>query len=122
VAGDAKRQWRRPPGPELVVVSVDAQLLGQGLRWAAAPAGGPFPHVYAPLPLSAVVAVHRIADASLEDKVLPPGVGRARVTRHSASCHSAAMSALVDASHCPTLPRNGRFCRGCYVGAIRVVR
>jgi uncharacterized protein (DUF952 family) len=57
--------------PMLVVVAVDAQALGESVRWEAAPDGGPFPHVYAPLPLSAVAGVHRIAGALSVDAVLP---------------------------------------------------
>jgi uncharacterized protein (DUF952 family) len=57
--------------PALVVVAVDAQVLGESLRWEAAPNGGPFPHVYAHLPLGAVVSVHRIGDVSSVDVVLP---------------------------------------------------
>lgn len=57
--------------PALVVVALDTQMLGESVRWEQAPDGGPFPHVYAALPLSAVVAVHRIAGASSVDEVLP---------------------------------------------------
>nr|WP_240942106.1 DUF952 domain-containing protein [Planosporangium thailandense] len=57
--------------PALVVVSLDAGVLDEWLRWEPAPNGGLFPHVYASLPLSAVVAVHHIAGASQVDSVLP---------------------------------------------------
>ena len=56
---------------ELVVLAVDGQVLGEWLRWETSGHGGPFPHVYAPLPRAAVVAVHRIADASSVDEVVP---------------------------------------------------
>jgi uncharacterized protein (DUF952 family) len=57
--------------PALVVIALDTQVLGEPVRWEEAPNGGLFPHVYAALPLSAVVAVHRIAGASSVDEVLP---------------------------------------------------
>jgi uncharacterized protein (DUF952 family) len=58
-------------GTALVVVALDAQLVAESLRWETAPNGGPFPHVYASLPLSAVVAVHEVPTASLVDTLLP---------------------------------------------------
>ena len=58
--------------PALVVVALDTQVLGESVRWEEAVNGGLFPHVYAALPLSAVVAVHRIGGASSVDEVLPP--------------------------------------------------
>ncbi|MET7880106.1 DUF952 domain-containing protein [Micromonospora profundi] len=57
----------------LVVVALDTQLLGEPVRWEDAPNGGPFPHVYSALPLSAVVAVYRVAEASSVDGALPQG-------------------------------------------------
>ena len=57
--------------PALVVLALDVQMLGEWLRWEVGYNGGPYPHVYAPLPLSAVAAVHRIAGASSVDEVLP---------------------------------------------------
>ncbi len=59
------------PEPALVVVTLDAQMVGGSLRWESARDGSPFPHVYAPLPLSAVVAVHRLDGAASVDDVLP---------------------------------------------------
>ena len=44
--------------PDLVLVEADAAALGGALKWEAASGGkrpGLFPHLYAPLPLSAVV-------------------------------------------------------------------
>lgn len=58
--------------PELVVVAVDADPLGDAVRWERAPDGGIFPHVYASLPLDAVTAVHRVAGAPAVAAALPP--------------------------------------------------
>jgi uncharacterized protein (DUF952 family) len=57
--------------PALVVVAIDDEVLGDAVRWEPVPDGGVFPHVYAPVPLDAVVAVHRVAGASLLDENLP---------------------------------------------------
>jgi uncharacterized protein (DUF952 family) len=46
--------------PDLLMVEADTALLGDALRWEPASGGkrpGLFPHLYAPLPLSAVVRV-----------------------------------------------------------------
>ncbi|HEX8934522.1 MAG TPA: DUF952 domain-containing protein [Pseudonocardiaceae bacterium] len=72
VGGTAMRVFAHEP--ELAVVALDTQMLGDSVRWEEAPSGGLFPHVYAALPLSAVVVVHRIAGASLVNEVLPPPV------------------------------------------------
>ena len=56
----------------LVVAAIDDQVIQQWLRWEPAPNGGPFPHVYGPLPLSAVAAVHHVPSASSIDEILPP--------------------------------------------------
>jgi uncharacterized protein (DUF952 family) len=70
VGGTAIRVFEHEPA--LVVVPLDTQTLGKSVRWEEAPHGGLYPHVYATLPLSAVVAVHRIAGASSVDGALPP--------------------------------------------------
>ena len=57
--------------PQLVVVAVDAQAVSRSLSWEAAPDGGPYPHMYAPLPLNAVVATYHAAGAPAVDEVLP---------------------------------------------------
>ena len=69
VAGTAMRYFDAEQ--ELVVVALDMTVLGEWLRWESSGAGGPFPHVYAPLPRAAVFAVHRIGGASSVDEVLP---------------------------------------------------
>ncbi|MBM2620283.1 DUF952 domain-containing protein [Actinoplanes sp. LDG1-06] len=61
------------PEPALVVVALEADALGESLRWEEAPnRGSMFPHVYGPLPKEAVTAVYQIAGASAVDTVLPP--------------------------------------------------
>ena len=47
--------------PGLVLLAVDAALLGPALRWEPARGGDLFPHLYGPLPLIAVMAVHDLA-------------------------------------------------------------
>ncbi|MGD0723605.1 MAG: DUF952 domain-containing protein [Roseiarcus sp.] len=39
---------------DLVVAAVDAEALGAALRWEPSRGGALFPHLYAPLPMSAV--------------------------------------------------------------------
>ncbi|HEY7296484.1 MAG TPA: DUF952 domain-containing protein [Xanthobacteraceae bacterium] len=41
--------------PDLVLVAVDGAALGPALKWEASRGGALFPHLYAPLPLDAVV-------------------------------------------------------------------
>ncbi len=50
---------------DLVLIAVDANKLGDGLRYEASRGGALFPHLHAPLPLDAVVFV----------KPLPPAPG-----------------------------------------------
>ncbi|MEV4827068.1 DUF952 domain-containing protein [Micromonospora sp. NPDC049257] len=57
--------------PTLVVAALDTRLLGAAVRWEDAPDGGPFPHVYAALPIDAVVTVHQVAGASSVDDAIP---------------------------------------------------
>jgi len=56
--------------PALIIVALDAERLGSHLRWEQAPEGGSFPHVYAPLPSDAVVAVHHVAGAATVDETV----------------------------------------------------
>lgn len=57
---------RHFPGPDgLVILAVrtaDLAALGVDVRWEASRGGALFPHLYTPLPASAVVAVHPAAD------------------------------------------------------------
>ena len=54
LAGTLARHYPQEDG--LHLAAVDARALGDGLRWEAARGGDLFPHCYAPLPLTAVVA------------------------------------------------------------------
>ena len=59
---------------DLVLVGVDAGRLGAALMWEPSRAGALFPHLYGPLPMEAVVAVHdlpRRADGELD---FPEGI------------------------------------------------
>ena len=40
---------------DLTVAAIDAEALGKDLRWEPSRGGALFPHLYAPLPMSAVV-------------------------------------------------------------------
>jgi uncharacterized protein (DUF952 family) len=49
--------------PDLVLVAIDpARLTGEVLRWEASRGGDRFPHVYGEIPITAVLAVHPLAD------------------------------------------------------------
>ena len=45
----------------LVLLSVDAGALGEVLKWEPSRGGAPFPHLYGPLPLAAVIRVDDLA-------------------------------------------------------------
>lgn len=62
VAATASRYFTSEPA--LVVVAIDALRIGDALRWEAATDGELFPHVYGPIPRSAVVAVQVVAGAA----------------------------------------------------------
>lgn len=55
--------------PDLMLFSVDANLLGEALKWEVSRGGVLFPHLYASLPISAVVD-------QFELPVLPDGKHR----------------------------------------------
>lgn len=71
VAETARRVFSAEP--ELIVAAVDTDAVAPWLRWEeSASRGASFPHVYAPLPLAAVVEVHHVAGATEMDAALPP--------------------------------------------------
>ena len=55
VAGTAGRHFRGMP--DLVLAAVDADKLGPALKWEPSRGGELFPHLYGPLPMTAVVSV-----------------------------------------------------------------
>ena len=48
--------------PDLILVAVDADMLGAQLKWEISRVGELFPHLYAPLPLSVVLWARPLAD------------------------------------------------------------
>jgi uncharacterized protein (DUF952 family) len=58
--------------PDLLLVSVDTAKLGDALRWEPSRGGALFPHLYAPLMLSAVVAVTPLPLSPDGRHVFPP--------------------------------------------------
>lgn len=57
--------------PRLVVAVIDADELGDAVRWEEASHGGLFPHIYGPLSIQCVSATYSIDGASAVDAVLP---------------------------------------------------
>lgn len=51
----ARRHFAGQPG--LVLVAIDADMLGAALRWEVSRGGALFPHLYGPLPVAAAIAV-----------------------------------------------------------------
>ena len=45
---------------DLLLISVESEPLGDALRWEVSRGGALFPHLYAPLPVAAALAVHEI--------------------------------------------------------------
>jgi uncharacterized protein (DUF952 family) len=43
--------------PDLILAAIDARALGEALKWEPSRGGDLFPHLYGPLPMSAVVSV-----------------------------------------------------------------
>ncbi|MDX2265931.1 MAG: DUF952 domain-containing protein [Hyphomicrobiales bacterium] len=56
----------------LVLLAVDASALGPALTWEPARDGDLFPHLYVPLPTSAVVTVHDLPLGPDGRHVFPP--------------------------------------------------
>ena len=58
--------------PGLVLVAVETARLGDALKWEVSRGGQLFPHLYGPLPLSAVIGVDDISLGSDGVHILPP--------------------------------------------------
>lgn len=56
----------------LVLLEVDPRALGEALRWEPARGGVLFPHLYGPLPFSAVVSETPLALDDAGTHILPP--------------------------------------------------
>lgn len=54
----AAKHFARQAG--LVLLAVDPEPLGAALRWEISRGGALFPHLYAPLPASAVIEAHEL--------------------------------------------------------------
>ncbi|WLS45166.1 DUF952 domain-containing protein [Micromonospora profundi] len=68
VVETARRHFTGATG--LTLLSVDEQPLGDALRWEPSRGGQLFPHVYGPLPVTAVVAAQALpADTPVADAV-----------------------------------------------------
>jgi len=59
---------------DLLLVAVDAGQLGPALKWEPSRGGALFPHLYAPLPLAAVLRVEPLPLGPDGRHVFPPGV------------------------------------------------
>jgi len=58
----------------LVLLTVDADALGETLRWEPARGGALFPHLYGVLPVSAVLHVDKLPLGTDGRHVFPPGL------------------------------------------------
>jgi uncharacterized protein (DUF952 family) len=56
---------------ELMVVAVDDARLGSALKWEPSRGGEPFPHLYGPLPLDAVLWSRPLLDEVGGKRILP---------------------------------------------------
>lgn len=59
LAETARRHYAGRTG--LVLLTVDADILGEALRWEPSRGGDLFPHLYAPLPVAAVGIVRALS-------------------------------------------------------------
>ncbi len=59
---------------DLVLLTVDAAVLGGALRWEPSRKGALFPHLYGPLPLAAVLAVDDLPLGDDGRHVFAPGL------------------------------------------------
>lgn len=60
---------------DLLLVEVDTALLGGALKWEPSRGGALFPHLYAPLDLSAVIRVSELPLRPDGRHVFPTGIG-----------------------------------------------
>jgi uncharacterized protein (DUF952 family) len=59
---------------DLLLISVDAEALGNDLRWEVSRGGALFPHLYSPLPLFAVRRVERLPLGPNGEHAIPPDI------------------------------------------------
>jgi uncharacterized protein (DUF952 family) len=57
--------------PQLVLLGVDVAALGAALRWEPSRGGALFPHLYAPLPVTAVTRVDSLSVAADGRHIFP---------------------------------------------------
>ena len=57
----------------LVLLEVDADRLGEALKWEESRGGALFPHLYGPLPVAAVLSVHDLPLGPDGEHVFPDG-------------------------------------------------
>ena len=57
---------------DLVLLWVDAEALGAALKWEASRGGDMFPHLYGPLPMSALLRAEPLPLAADGQHVFPP--------------------------------------------------
>jgi uncharacterized protein (DUF952 family) len=73
LAGTAARHFKDQPG--LVLVALDAAMLGPALRWEVSRGGALFPHHYAPIEVAAAVWVKPVPLGPDGLPQLPPDIG-----------------------------------------------
>ncbi len=60
---------------ELMLLAIEAEQLGETLKWEPSRGGELFPHLYGPLPISTVASVHELkmaVDGTINDNRLLP--------------------------------------------------
>jgi uncharacterized protein (DUF952 family) len=57
--------------PDLILAAIDAESLGEALKWELSRGGDSFPHLYGPLPMSAVLAVTALPLAADGAPIVP---------------------------------------------------
>lgn len=60
---------------DLILLAVDPDRLGEGLRWEASAGGALYPHFYGPLPIGAVVSDTPLTVGPDGRHILPPELG-----------------------------------------------